>query len=96
MSTPASTTSVINECFICHSSLSECEVVIVKERGIRTFIKSSANRTLQANERLLKTLTVVPVHNACQKKYNNPKLIAAAIRHGDTDLRKPTVQLAIY
>ncbi|GBM91682.1 hypothetical protein AVEN_79275-1 [Araneus ventricosus] len=74
------------------SSLSEGEVVIVKERGIKTLIKSSDNRKLQANERLLKTLTVVSVHNACQKKYDNPKLIAAALRRGDTGLQKQTVQ----
>ncbi|GBM29730.1 hypothetical protein AVEN_156912-1 [Araneus ventricosus] len=93
MSTPASTTSVTNYCFIRHSSSSEGEVVIVKEREIKILIKSSTNRKLQANERLLKTLTVVSVHNACQKKYNNPKVITAAIRHGDTGLQKQTVQL---
>ncbi|GBM50202.1 hypothetical protein AVEN_134775-1 [Araneus ventricosus] len=33
------------------------------------------------------------VSAACEKKYNSPKLIDAAIRRGDTGLRKQTVQL---
>src|SRR5436190_24312652 len=84
---------VINECFICHSILSEGEVTILKERGIKTLINSSAKRKLPAHEQLLKTVNAVSVHIACQKKYNQPKLIAAALRRGSTGFQKETVQL---
>lgn len=67
----------MNLCFICDKILHESDSVIVKERGVQTLIKSSEKRGQHEHVRFLKTLSSVTMHNACQKHYNNEKLIAA-------------------
>ena len=62
MATPAP-----NLCFICNDSLNEGEVVVVKKRGIQTLSESSVKRQNPIHKRLLRDLTEVTVHSACQK-----------------------------
>lgn len=64
-------------CFICEKTLSESDVAVVKERGVKTLLKSSELQGYRAHTRILRTICSVTVHAACQKNYINEKLIAA-------------------
>lgn len=66
--------------FICETSLSECNSVIVKEKGVKTLLKSAEKRGNREHVRILKKISSVTVHTACQKSYNNDKLISAYCR----------------
>lgn len=83
---PGSSTS--STCFICGLSLQEGEIVLVKERGVQTLRSSSAALKNSENERLLRHLKQIYIHTACQKRYNNTKLIKAAVQRGETDMKK--------
>ncbi|CAL1281751.1 unnamed protein product [Larinioides sclopetarius] len=69
-------------CFICTETLSEGQVRLVKERGAKTLLASSISLKNIENQRLLKGVNEIYVHSACQIKYNNPKLIKAAVSSG--------------
>lgn len=75
----------VDLCFICEKTLSESDVVVVKERGVKTLLKSSELRGNRAHTRILRTLSSVTVHGACQKNYINEKLIAAYCRKKDNE-----------
>lgn len=79
-------------CFVCRDSLNEGEVTLVKERGVRTLLASSISLKNQANIKLLQNVAEISLHSACQKRYNNPKLIKAAVERGDHEVRpsRPT------
>ncbi|KAG5872122.1 hypothetical protein JTB14_013442 [Gonioctena quinquepunctata] len=68
-------------CFICGDILQESEVIEVKEKGLETFRQSSIKRK-DNKYKLLVGLKSIVVHDACRKRYNNEKLIAAALRRG--------------
>lgn len=70
------------DCFICHLSLLEGKVVIVKQKGILTLIEASEKRGLRENKKFLLTRSEVPVHDACRKRYTAEKNIAASVRRG--------------
>ena len=65
-------------CFICDESFSDEDSVIVKERGIKTFIESS-NRRRDGKHSRLQGVSSVKVHVKCQKSYNKEHNIAAAL-----------------
>ncbi|CAL1265663.1 unnamed protein product [Larinioides sclopetarius] len=73
-------------CFICKETLSEGQVRLVKERGIKTLLASSISLKNIENQRLLKSVNEIYVHSACQIKYNNPKLIKAAVSSGKSNI----------
>lgn len=60
---------------------------LVKERGVKTLLASSISLKNIENQRLLKCVNEIYVHSACQIKYNNPKLIKAAVSSGKSVLR---------
>ncbi|GBP75084.1 Mariner Mos1 transposase [Eumeta japonica] len=64
-------------CFICCNILQESEVIEVKEKELETFRQSSIKRK-DNKYKLLVGLKSIVVHDACRKRYNNEKLIAAA------------------
>ncbi|KAG5881216.1 hypothetical protein JTB14_037063 [Gonioctena quinquepunctata] len=66
-------------CFICGDILQEGEVIEVKKKGLETFRQSSIKRK-NNKYKLLVGLKSIVVHDACRKRYNNGKLIAAALR----------------
>lgn len=68
--------------FICDKTLSEGEVIVVKERGVKTLQACSVKRQNKNHQRFLAKLTTMTVHTACKKHYINEKLILAAIRRG--------------
>lgn len=73
--------SVVSErCFICEESLAEREVAVVKKRGVATLLASSVKRKKPEHQRLLEGVEEITVHTACQKNYNNEKLILASLR----------------
>lgn len=90
MSEPGSSKS--STCFICGESLREGDVVLVKEKGVQTLRASSAALKNRDNECLLRRVTEICVHSACQKRYNHPKVIAAAVKRGETDVKGRTTR----
>ncbi|KAG5890230.1 hypothetical protein JTB14_028771 [Gonioctena quinquepunctata] len=76
-------------CFIFGDILQESEVIEVKEKGLETFRQASIKRK-DNKYKLLVGLKSIVVHDACRKRYNNEKLIAAALR------REVMVQLLKY
>lgn len=76
----------VDLCFICKETLSEGEVRLVKERGVKTLLASSISLKNIENQRLLKCVNEIYVHSACQIKYNNPKLIKAAVSSGKSNI----------
>ena len=82
--------SSANLCFICNAtnaSLNEDNLVLVKEREIRIFIQSSISIKNVTNQRLLQNVLQISVHSACQKRYNNPRFIAAVVNRGENRTR---------
>ncbi|KAK0174330.1 hypothetical protein PV327_010114 [Microctonus hyperodae] len=61
--------------------LQEREIIEVKEKGLKTFRKSSIKRN-DNKIKLLQGLESIVVHDVCRKRYNNEKLIAASLRRG--------------
>lgn len=78
-------------CFICRELMDEDDTVVVKERGINTFIQASERRKLRENKRLLQGLKEVKVHISCGKRYSDEKLILASIRRGGDSIPQPSV-----
>lgn len=78
-------------CFVCEESLAlaDREVTIVKKIGVATLLASSLKRKNREHQRLLEGVDQITVHAACQKKYNNEKLILASLRRGSAT-PKPT------
>ena len=71
-------------CFICDESLSNGEVTLVNERGVNRLRESSVKRKINAHSYLLKNVIEIKVHSACQKQYNNEKLIAAFLKRDES------------
>ncbi|CAG9817879.1 unnamed protein product [Phaedon cochleariae] len=67
-------------CFICQGSLIDGDVVTVRQKGVKTLISSSVQRKNNEHRRYLTNLSEVKVHSACQKHYNNPKLISSYLK----------------
>lgn len=72
--------SEVRICFICEKILDKGEILEVQEKGVKTLLASSVKKINKNHEHFLKNLKKVTVHSACQKHYNNKKLIAAAKR----------------
>lgn len=85
-------TSKLSTCFICSLSMEEGEIVLVKEKGVQTVRASSVALKNVENERLLKHLNQIHVHTACQKRYNNQKLMKAAVQRGETHMKKTSTR----
>lgn len=71
-------------CFICNESLTEGEIVVV-DRGLKTLIDSSTERSDGFNE-YLKNKTSVTIHKQCRKAYTRKSSIAAAKRQRDAEI----------
>lgn len=84
--------SVSTCCFICNETLTEGEVILVKQRGVKTLLSCSVTLKNREHERLLKEVHEISVHRACQKSYTNPKLITATVKRGQNEVKltKPT------
>lgn len=78
----------MSTCFICGLSLQEGETILVKEKGVQTLRLSSTALKNSDNELLLRHLKHICIHTSCKKRYNNPKLIKAAVQRGERDLKK--------
>lgn len=62
----------------------------MKERGVNRLIESSVKRNIKAHSLLLRKWIEVTVHTACQKQYNNEKLIAASLHGGNVSQNTPS------
>lgn len=58
----------LNTCFICDKGFTEDNGVIVKRKGILTFLKSSSIRK-DGKADVIKNLESVKVHEECRKRY---------------------------
>lgn len=58
----------LNTCFICDKGFTEGNGVIVKRKGILTFLKSSYIRK-DGKADVIKNLESVKVHEECRKRY---------------------------
>ena len=83
--------SSMSECFICKNSLDEGEVSVVKRKGINRFKDSSVKRGKHASVLLLQNFQEITVHSACQKMYNDEKMILAYVHRGGV-APKPTAK----
>lgn len=81
--------TVAERCFICEESLSDREVTVVKKRGVATLLASSIKRRKPEHQLLLGGVEEITVHSACQRSYNNEKLISASARR-EHDARATT------
>ena len=71
--------SEMSNCFVCNEALSLVkENRLVKNKGVQTLQKSANIRGDVENEFMLNNVTTATVHEACYKKYTNPKLALAA------------------
>lgn len=80
MASTSTSNTETDQCFICEGCLADHEVSVVKQRGVATLLASAAKRAKPEHQRLLEGVQEVAIHVACQKKYNNERLILASLR----------------
>ena len=80
-------------CFICQKA--EGDVLTVQQRGVKTLLNSAIQRKISTHRRFLNNLSEVKVHSACQKNYNNPKLISAYLKRGPEPSTSSTLRSTV-
>lgn len=78
-------------CFVCRRELEEGDntVIVVRKGGIQSLITASVERGLKDNEKFLKNLNEVRVHDACRKRYTARHNVDASARRGGDEIPKP-------
>lgn len=63
----STSTSEMVRCFICEESLECGGVSVVKKKGVVTLLASAGKRRQREHRRLLKGVSEITIHTACQK-----------------------------
>jgi len=81
-----------SKCFICDDNLSNREIVVIKERGLKTLTHCSKQRK-DGKHTILEGRWFVNVHNSCRKSYVKEKNIAASQTSTTKNIRRSGIPI---